>query len=169
MASKRIVAKFTNESALLKSITRMKEKEVSIIDAFGPFATHDILKKITKESRLPYLAVLYGIIALAAMFSLIYYTAVIDYPLIYGGKPVFSFPPMVVLMFLVCILLITIFSVLTFHARAGIFPGKTADLIGRSVTDDSFYLLLTPKDNSDEIESWLREDHAEIITEKDNT
>lgn len=168
MASKRIVAKFANESALLKSITRLKEKDVSIIDAFGPFATHDILKKITKESRLPYLAVLYGIIALVAMFALIYYTAVIDYPLIYGGKPVFSFPPMVVLMFLVCILLTTIFSVLTFHARTGIFPGKPTDIMDPSVTDDNFYLLLNPKDNPDEIKGWLREDHAEIITEKDN-
>jgi hypothetical protein len=167
MTDKKLVARFTDESALLKAITRLKDKKIRIIDVYGPYATHDILKKITKESRLPYLGVVYGTFAIIAMFSLIYYTAVIDYPLIYGGKPPFSFPPMVVLMFLVCILLTTILSALTFHGRTQIFPGKPANIMGDSVTDDSFFLVLDQDRNPQEIKGWLQEDGAEEITEKE--
>ncbi len=167
MAQKNIVAKFRDELTLLKALKRLKEKKVNLIDVYGPFANHDILKLVTKESRLPYLAVLYGTIAIAATFSFIYYTAVIDYPLSYGGKPVFSFPPMVVIMFLVCILLTTILSVITFHGRTQIFPGKPNQIIDPAVTDDSFYLVLDQNFNTEEIKIWLQEDGADEITEKE--
>lgn len=167
MAPKNIVATFRDETNLLKAVTRLKDNKVNMIDIYGPFANHDILKKVTRESRLPYAAVLYGIIAILAIFGLMYYTSVIDYPIIYGGKPIFSFPPMVVIMFLFCILLTTILSVLTFHGRAMIFPGKPANLIDSSVTDDTFFLVLDQNYNPDEIKEWLREDGAEEIAEKE--
>lgn len=167
MAQKNIVAKFRDELTLLKALKRLKEKKVNLIDVYGPFANHDILKLVTKESRLPYMAVLYGTIAIAATFSFIYYTSVIDYPLSYGGKPIFSFPPMVVIMFLVCILLTTILSVITFHGRTQIFPGKPNQIIDPAVTDDSFYLVLDQNFNTEEIKIWLQEDGADEITEKE--
>lgn len=167
MAQKNIVAKFRDELTLLKALKRLKEKKVNLIDVYGPFANHDILKLVTKESRLPYMAVLYGTIAIVATFSFIYYTSVIDYPLSYGGKPVFSFPPMVVIMFLVCILLTTILSVITFHGRTQIFPGKPNQIIDPAVTDDSFYLVLDQNFNTEEIKIWLQEDGADEITEKE--
>jgi hypothetical protein len=167
MTPKNIVAKFRDEHTLLTAVKRLKDQKVNILDAYGPFATHDLLKKLTRESRLPYMAVLYGIFAIIAIFSLIYYTAVIDYPLMYGGKPYFSFPPMVVLMFLVCILLTTILSTLTFHGRTMIFPGKPTDIMDPSVTDDAFFLVLDQNYNPEEIKGWLREDGAEEVFEKE--
>ena len=165
MVPKNIVAKFRDEALLAKALTRLKTQKVNILDVYGPFATHDILKKVTRESRLPYASVLYGIFALVAAFSFIYYTSVIDYPISYGGKPIFSFPPMVVIMFLACILLTTILSVLTFHGRSFIFPGKPAQNIREDATDDSFYLVLDQNYNPEEIKGWLREDGAEEISE----
>ncbi|MFW5706759.1 MAG: DUF3341 domain-containing protein [Bacteroidota bacterium] len=162
-----IVAKFTDEAKLLKALTRLKDNKVNLIDVYGPFANHDILKKVTRESRLPYAAVLYGFLAITGIFAFMYYTTVIDYPINYGGKPYFSFPPMVVIMFLVCILLTTILSVLTFHGRAQIFPGKPARLIDSKVTDDTFYLVLDQNYNPEEIKQWLHEDGAEEVTEKE--
>jgi hypothetical protein len=167
MTGKKLVARFTDESALLKAITRLTDKKIKIIDVYGPYATHDILKKITKESRLPYMGVIYGTFALIATFSFIYYTSVIDYPLVYGGKPYFSFPPMVVIMFLVCILLTTILSALTFHGRSRIFPGKPAEIIEPSVTDDAFFLVLEQDQNAQDLKGWLHDDGAEEITEKE--
>jgi hypothetical protein len=167
MASRNIVAKFTDEEKLSKALTRLNDKKVNILDVYGPFATHDILKKVTRESRLPYMAILYGITAITLMFAFLYYTTVIDYPISYGGKPIFSFPPMVVLLFLITILLTTILSTLTFHARSLIFPGKPADIQDTSVTDDAFFLVLDQNFNPDEIKVWLKEDGAEEVTEKE--
>jgi hypothetical protein len=167
MASKKIVAKFGDESALLKAILALKAKEVSIVDAYGPFATHDILKHITKESRLPYMSVFYGTMAVILTFAFIYYTSVIDYPIVYSGKPPFSFPPMVVIMFLACILLTTILTVLTFHGRTFIFPGKPANIIAPTVTDDTFFLVVEKGENQDQLKNWLTQEGAEEITEKE--
>lgn len=167
MAQKNIVAKFKDESKLLVALDRLKEQKVNLIDVYGPYTNHDILKKVTRESRLPYLAVIYGVTALMLIFAFMYYTSVIDYPISYGGKPIFSFPPMVVIMFLFCILFTTIMSVLTFHGRTQIFPGKPSRPIDPSVTDDTFFLVLDQNYNPEEIKMWLKEDGAEEVTEKE--
>lgn len=167
MAQKNIIAKFKDEAVLLKALTKMQEQKVNLVDIYGPFANHDILKKFTKESRLPYAAVLYGISAMVLIFGFMYYTSVIDYPIIYGGKPLFSFPPMVVVMFLFTILFTTILLVLTFHGRTMIFPGKPTRIIDPSVTDDTFYLVVDQNYNPDEIKIWLQESGADEVFEKE--
>jgi hypothetical protein len=167
MASTKIVARFREETELLKAIKKLKEDKIPILDVYGPFATHEILKEVTRESRLQYAAVFYGAMALILTFSFIYYTSVIDYPIIYGGKPVFSFPPMVVIMFLVTILLTTILSVLTFHGRSFIFPGKPTRIIDPLVTDDTFYLVINQESISDTIKEMLEKSGADEISERE--
>jgi hypothetical protein len=164
--SKKIIARFREETDLLKAIRQLKSDKILIRDVYGPFATHDILKEVTRESRLPYAAVIYGAMALLGTFSFIYYTSVIDYPIIYGGKPPFSFPPMVVIMFLVCILATTILSVLTFHGRTFIFPGKPLQIIDPSVTDDRFFLVID-QDISEQTKEMLKKAGADEVMEKE--
>ena len=167
MAQKNIIAKFKDEAVLLKALKRMQEQKVNLVDIYGPFANHDILKKFTKESRLPYAAVLYATAAIVLIFGFMYYTSVIDYPISYGGKPIFSFPPMVVIIFLFTILFTTIMSVLTFHGRAMVFPGKPTHIIDPSVTDDTFYLVVDQNYNPEEIKAWLQESGADEVFEKE--
>lgn len=167
MTEKKIVVRFSDETTILKAIKRLKEKNIDIVDVYGPYATHDILKNVTRESRLPYLAVLYGAMALIGTFAFIYYTTVIDYPIVYGGKPPFSFPPMVVIMFLVTILATTILLALTFHGRTRIFPGQETTVVGQLVTDDTFYLVLNQKSNTKEVHEMLTEDGATDISVKE--
>lgn len=167
MSYKHIIGKFKDETKLLAAVKKLKAERVNMLDIYGPFANHDLLKKFTRESRLPFAAVAFGIMAIILTFSGIYYTSVIDYPLSYGGKPIFSFPPMVVLMFLVTILLTTILLTFTFHGRSMIFPGKPAKTLAPDVTDDSFYLVLDQNYNPEEIKNWLSEYGADEIMEKE--
>ena len=166
MAQINIIGKFKDETNLLKALTKLKDNKVNLVDIYGPFANHALLKKLTRESRLPYAAVIYGFLGMTFIFLFMYYTSVIDYPLSYGGKPIFSFPPMVVVMFLFTILLTIILLVLTFHARTMIFPGKPAKIIDPSVTDDTFYLVVGQNFNSEEIKIWLKENGADEVFEK---
>ncbi len=162
-----IVAKFRDEAKLVSALTMLKNNKVNLVDVYGPYATHDILKKVTRESRMPYASVLYGIFAIVFIFGFMYYTSVIDYPLSYGGKPIFSFPPMVIVIFLFTILLTTILTVLTFHARANIFPGKPLKNPDPAITDDTFALVIGQNYNPEEIKEWLKESGADEITEKE--
>ncbi|MBW6478964.1 MAG: DUF3341 domain-containing protein [Bacteroidales bacterium] len=167
MAYKHIIAKFKEEAVLLKALTKMQQEKVTLVDIYGPFATHDILRKFTRESKLPYASIIYGLLSLTGIFGLMYYTSVIDYPINYGGKPYFSFPPMVVIMFLVTILGTTILSVLTFHGRSMVFPGKPTKIIDTDVTDDTFYMVVDQNYNPEEIKGWLQESGADEVFEKE--
>jgi hypothetical protein len=162
-----ITGVFDDESLLLKALKKLKSHKVNIKDIYGPCADHDLLKEFTKESRLPYLSVLVGLFTILGAFAAIYYMSVIDYPLRYGGKPVFSFPPMVVVLFLFTILVTGGISTFAFLGRVQLFPGKPDTTIHPRAADDRFYLVLDRNFNPEEIKQWLEESGAEEILEKE--
>ena len=162
-----ITGVFGDESLLLNALKKLKKNGVNIKDIYGPSADHDLIKTLTRESRLPYLSVLTGIFTIIGAFAFIYYVTVIDYPLMYGGKPIFSFPPMVVILFLVCLLVTGAVSTFAFMGRVQLFPGKESKLAGPRVLDDRFYLVLDQNFNPEEIKAWLTESGAEEIIEKE--
>ncbi len=168
MNSKTIIGVFDDESNLLQTLKKFQANGVNIKDIYGPCADHELLKTFTKESRLPYVSVLTGLFTLLATFAFLYYVTVIDYPLLYGGKPVFSFPPMVIILFLVCILVTGGVTTLAFLGRVQLFPGKEAKLIDTRAADDRFFLVLDQNYNPEEIKVWLKESGAEEVIEKDH-
>lgn len=167
MSNKNIIGVFDNESLLLKALKKMKDNGVNIIDIYGPCADHALIKAFTRESKLPYISVLTGIFTIIGAFAFIYYITVIDYPLMYGGKPIFSFPPLVVILFLLCILVTGGVTTFAFLGRVQLFPGKEPALAGPGVLDDKFYLVLDQNFNPEEIKGWLTEAGAEEIIEKE--
>jgi hypothetical protein len=168
MSTKQIIGVFDDESVLFKATKKLKEKGVNIKDIYGPCADHDMIKTFTRESRLPYLSVLIGALTIILTFAFVYYVTVIDYPLRYGGKPLFSFPPMVIILFLVCILVTGGFTTLIFLGRVQLFPGKDPKLVHPRAAIDRFYIVLDRNFNPEEIKQWLNESGAEEIIENDN-
>lgn len=162
-----ITGVFDDETMLLKALKKLRHHKVNIRNIYGPCADHDLLKEFTKESRLPYFSLLVGLFTVIGAFAAIYYMSVIDYPLRYGGKPVFSFPPMVVVLFLFTILVTGIVSTLAFLGRVQLFPGKPDTTIQPRSLDDRFYLVLDRNFNPEEIKQWLKEEGAGEILEKE--
>ena len=149
MSQKQIIGVFDDESLVVNAIKKLQERKISVKDVYGPYASHDILSLVTKPSRLPHLAFLFGAGTVIGTFAFLYYTAVIDYPLSYGGKPIFSFPPMVVVIYLATILLTGTLSVFTFLGISELYPGKKAEMPGEGVTDDRFYLIAEDYDDTE--------------------
>jgi hypothetical protein len=145
-----MTAVFEKDRELVGAIKQLKESGIPVRDAYTPFPVHDVLKLLGRESRLPFFSVLAGIGTIVLVFSFLYYSAVIDYPLNYGGKPHFAFPSFVVIIYLLTILLTFISTVIAFQLRTGLFPGKEPEMIQGGSTDDKFILTLGPeKDLSD--------------------
>jgi hypothetical protein len=167
MNNTHIIGVFEDESLLVQAMKKLKSQGVNIKDVYGPSADHDLIKHFTRESRLPYFSVIIGLFTLITTFAFVYYVTVIDYPLHYGGKPVFSFPPMVVVMFLVCILVTGGLSTFAFLGRTQLFPGKKQTFIDPRAADDRFFLVLDKNYNPEEIKGWLTESGAEDILEKE--
>jgi hypothetical protein len=149
MGKKHIIGVFDDEDQVVGAIKKLKERKININDVYGPFASHEIISAVTRPSRLPYLSFLFGAGTVVGTFAFLYYTAVIDYPLSYGGKPIFAFPPMVVVIYLATILLTGTLSVFTFLGLSGLYPGKKAVLPGEGVTDDKFYLVTEDFDDTE--------------------
>lgn len=138
MEKKIIYAVFDDEEKVVLALNSLKENHLEVNDVYGPFADHDILKKATRPSPIPNMGFVYGMMTIVGAFGFIYWTSVINYPLVYGGKPIFSFPPMVVLLFLITILGTSTLSVFTFLGITFTFPGKKAHLPHPAVNDDHF-------------------------------
>ncbi len=167
MKNKQILGIFDDEQKVVEAIEKFQESDIKIKDIFGPFADHDILKKFTKPSRIRHLAFLFGVMAIVLTFSFVYYVTVIDYPINFGGKPYFSFPPMVVVIYLVTILLTGTLTSLTLLGRIQLFPGKPANMPDQRILDDHFVMLFEKPDNPEKIREILKTAGAKEIKDSE--
>jgi hypothetical protein len=87
-------------------------------------------------------AFFYGLFAVIMLIGGMYYAAVVDWPLHFGGKPFNTFPSFIVVTIVATILTITLLTLFTFSVRSKIYPGKKAEIIDIRATDDKFIILL---------------------------
>lgn len=162
-----IVGVYEDEEILVSAARAFKDKGVKIQEVFTPYPIHEILHIQEGKSRLITMAYIYGWIGAILILAFLYYTAVIDWPLNYGGKPVNSFPSFVFVSLIFIILFITIMSLTTFIARAKIFPGKKAEVIDPRATDDKFVFVFDRKNvDQQEVEKLLKETGAVEVYNK---
>jgi hypothetical protein len=142
MKNREILAVFDSDEKLVKALQSLQRKGVPVKEAYTPFPVHDVLKILGRESRLPFFSIMAGVGTIVLVFAFLYYTSVIDYPINYGGKPYFAFPSFVVIIYLLTILFTFAGTVLAFHVRTGLFPGKEAESVFSGSADDKFILTI---------------------------
>jgi hypothetical protein len=168
---KDIVGIFDDDRKLVGAIGKLRENNITVKDALTPFPVHDVLKFLGRESRLPYISVLTGLGAATLTFAFLYYTSVLDYPIRYGGKPIFSFPSFVIIIYLVTILLTFLGTTLAFQLRTGLYPGKDPEVLFPGSTDDKFIIIVGEVGGMTEetralVNRILKESQADEIFEK---
>ncbi len=139
---KYLVGVFNNEHTLKDAFQKALEKGVVIEEVYTPYPIHEILSGMKTRTHITYAAFFFGVMAVALLIGGMYYAAVIDWPLRFGGKPFNTFPSFIVVTIVGTILLITLGTLFTFSVRSKIYPGKKADIIDIRVTDDKFIILL---------------------------
>lgn len=152
---------------MLAAFRRMKEQEMEMEDVFTPYPVHEVLEKHGRKSRITIVGWLYGFFASLAVLAFLFYTAVIDWPMNYGGKPSNSFPSFIVITIVLAIFSITILSLGTFSWRANLWPSHEKPIYHNRATDDQFVILVR-KDRVDEetFSSVMKENGAVEVTEK---
>ncbi len=158
---------FDGEDSLVKAFDKLKEEEVEIDDVFTPFPVHHILEHHGRKSRIIVVGWFYGLFAALAVLSFLYYTAVIDWPLNYGGKPSNAFPSFIVITIVLTIFSVTILSLFTFSARAKLWPNVDKPIYHEGATDDKFVILFNKeKVDARKVKMMLKELGAIEIIEK---
>ncbi|MCO6510745.1 MAG: DUF3341 domain-containing protein [Aridibacter famidurans] len=101
-----LMAEFDSSTELVEAAEKVRDAGYTKTDAFSPFPIHEMDEALgIKRSILSYLVFGGGITGLLLGLGLQYYTHVIDYPIIVGGRPHFSLPAFVPPMYELTILL----------------------------------------------------------------
>src|SRR2546423_733782 len=86
-----LVAEFDNPHDLLIAARRTRNEGYTRTDAYTPFPVHGLSDAVGfHKTRLPLIVLAGGIIGCLGGFLLQYYTAVYDYPINVGGRPLNS-------------------------------------------------------------------------------
>lgn len=99
-----LVAEFADPDALLAAV-RDARAHYRDIDAYAPYAVDGLAEALGFRSKgVQRLALLGGVLGGAGIFFLQWYTAVIDYPINSGGRPLDSWPAFIPATFEVTVL-----------------------------------------------------------------
>lgn len=149
MNSERYIGVFDNEEFFEKAVQTLKDAKIDIEELYMPVPVHHAIKNITGSSRLPVFAYILGWTAVISIFSFLYYTTVISWPLNIGGKPSAAYPSFVIVTLVLTILTVTIISLIVFTIKAKLYPGKPALVFDNRALDDKFLIVLTNQKTPD--------------------
>ncbi|HSR52181.1 MAG TPA: DUF3341 domain-containing protein [Acidobacteriota bacterium] len=95
-----LLAKFSDPSALRAACTKVREAGYKAWDAHTPFPVHGLERAMgLGRSMVPYAVLVLGLGGAAAGMLLQWWVSVEAYPLVISGKPFFSWPAFVPIMF----------------------------------------------------------------------
>lgn len=147
---------FDTPDEIIEAAEKTSDAGFENYDVHTPYPVHgmDSAMKLP-PSRLAYIALAFGLLGLSTAFGFMYWMATIDYPVIVGGKPFFSFPAWVPVLFEITVLTASIMTVVSMLVIYFKFPNLSHPLqdtsFMRSVTSDRYGISIEAKDpNFDE-------------------
>lgn len=172
MIKRYLVSVFNEEDSLISAIRMAKKENIRISEIYSPFPIHEAFEATGIKTRFTLAAFLYGLAGVFGILAFLQYTAVIDWPINYGGKPTNSFPSFIIVTIVLTILIITLASLFTFSLRAKVYPGKKFEMPDVRSMDDKFVMVF--ENNGDErfnqdLVSKLLENGATEIHYKDSS
>ncbi|GAB1405705.1 DUF3341 domain-containing protein [Lentimicrobium sp.] len=148
-----VVGVFDEEAQLMAAVNETQKKGFQIQEIYSPYPVYEAIEAMGRKTRFTTAAFLYGLFGALGVLAFMYYTAVIDWPINYGGKPTNAFPSFLVVTIVITILVVTLASLFTFSVRAKIFPGKSFVLPDVRSTDDKFVMVFNNPDNKNDFEA----------------
>src|SRR5882724_5727655 len=146
MKSYGLIAEFNSATVLLEAAKRVRDAGYRRWDVFTPFPIHGMEKVMGyKNSLVGWFALAFGGGAFLSVVGLIWFANAFDYPLIVGGKPMFSVPMTFVPAYILMIMggaIGALIGMLSFNElprfNNPLFTGKRFELVSR----DKFFLLI---------------------------
>ncbi len=164
---------FDQEEKFVSSIKSLQEMDYNIYDVFTPYPVHEVFHLLKRKSRLPVAAYFIGLSAILATLAFLYYTSVVNWPVVYGGKPLNSFPSFIVITIVLTILTVTIGSLALFSARSKMVPGHDSTIFDPRATDDKFVIVVDTakldRSTAGKAENIMKELGAIEVIDKDFT
>jgi len=144
------LVEFDDVQTLLAAAEQVRDAGYTRWDAHTPFAVHGLDGAMgVRKTRLPYLVFASGLTGTACALLLQWYTNAFDYPFVISGKPVFSLPADIPVMFELTILFAAFGSLLGMLVANGLpqlyHPLHTSERFRRA-TNDRFFISIQASD-----------------------
>jgi len=95
-----LMAEFDDPSAVVAAAQKVYDEGYRRIDAYSPYPIEALSEAVGVHStKMPLLVLIGGILGLIGGYAMQYYTHVIDYPIIVGGRPFHSWPSFIPITF----------------------------------------------------------------------
>lgn len=167
-----MVAEFDSAEALLAAAEKTKEAGYKAVDAYTPFPVHGLSEAIGfHDVRVPWMIFMGGLLGATTGYTLQWYTAVVDYPLNVGGKPLNSLPSFIPITFECTILfsaLTAVFGMLALNRLPKPYHSIFNTPGFERASQDRFFLAIETSDHlyeSEQVQRFLSELNALKVSE----
>ncbi len=145
-----ILAEYDTPDQLVSAAKKVRDAGFEKWDTYSPFPVHGIDAAMgIKMTVLPWITLCAGITGLASAILLQWWMNAYDYPWLVSGKPTWSIPANVPIMFELTVLFSAITTLVGMLMLNGLpHPSHPLDLVKRfgRVTDDKFFLMIQAAD-----------------------
>jgi mono/diheme cytochrome c family protein len=146
-----ITALFDTPDEIVRAAHETTGAGYTRFDVNTPYPVHGMDKAMgLKQSRLGIFALLFGLLGAVSAVSFMTWVTLIDYPLVIGGKPFWSWPAFVPIAFEITVLLASVLSVVTMIVLYFKFPNNSHPLHDtpymKKVSSDKFGLCIQADD-----------------------
>lgn len=100
-----LVAEFADATALVEGAKQVRKEGYHRIEAYTPYPIKDLHEVIPVTNFVPFICLTGGLLGAATAWGMQYYIAAIDYPINVGGRPLYSWPAFIPILFELTVLL----------------------------------------------------------------
>lgn len=162
-----VVGNFYDEQVLFPAVKQVRKAGYKIHDVYTPFPIHGLDAYMgLRDTSLHTAGFIFGITGTTVAFSFITWVFTTDWPMNIGGKPFFSLPAWIPIMFELTVLFSAVGMVLTFCYLCQLAPFVKKDHFSLRATDDTFVMAIECSDrtNDTEVSNFLEKIGAQDIT-----
>lgn len=142
---------YNDEEDLKGAVRTANAAHLNILDVYTPFPVHGLDPILgLKESRLHIMGFIYGSIGALFAFLAMTWIFTTDWPIVFGGKPYWSVPAFIPIVFENTVLFSAWGMTITFYTICGMWPGVQAKTLDNRITDDKFCIAFDVTDAADE-------------------
>ena len=159
---------YDDEQDLLSAVKKAKASHLEIMDVYSPFPVHGLDPILgLEESRIHIAGFIYGTIGFLTAFLGMTWVFTKDWPIIFGGKPYWSVPAFVPIMFEMTVLFACVGMVVSFYIVSGMGPGVTNAYLDDRITDDKFCIAFDKSEvDAGAVEAFFKSSGASEVSSK---
>jgi hypothetical protein len=148
-----VVGCFYDEQVLFPAVKAVRKEGYKIHDVFTPMPIHGLdVAMGLRETSLHTAGFVYALMGTATALGFITWALTTDWPLNFGGKPHFSLPAWIPIIFELTVLFSAVGMVLTFCYLCQLAPFVKKDHFHLRSTDDTFVMVIECNDRTNEEE-----------------